>query len=139
MIRSTRGTHMSGRPELSDDPARLANNDTKSGSGRVRDPHEKAMMRMGSAKELEQFFSERSWTDFSAHYEQFPDGAVPESLLKELDGDLALSKVVAGVVGETAEDWIRRAVPALGGLRPVDCLHEEPLRHRLQVCLERMP
>lgn len=97
------------------------------------------MMRMDSAKELERFFSENTWADFSAYYEQLPDSAVPKGILKALGDDLILSKIVVGVVGDGAENWIHREIPALGGLRPVDCLREEPLRRRLQVCLERMP
>ena len=88
--------------------------------------------------ELEQYFNEEYWGDFSLLFSAPIESEGYEFLRQQLD-DEELAKVVWATIGVTSVEWIYREVPALDNIKPIDCLCNEALIKRLKVCLLRMP
>jgi hypothetical protein len=61
-----------------------------------------------------------------------------KELLNLLDNDINLVNVIEARVGESSLFWIKRKIPALNNLRPVDCINNDTLLKRLKECLLRM-
>lgn len=60
-------------------------------------------------------------------------------LADELNGCLDLAVIIYGKRGiKKALWWIEQEVPALDGIRPVDCLKDPELLKRLRECVMRM-
>jgi hypothetical protein len=60
-------------------------------------------------------------------------------LSEKLDGHLDLAVIIYGKRGiKEALWWIEQEVPALEGMKPVDCLKEPELLKRLRECVMRM-
>lgn len=73
---------------------------------------------------------------YSAHY--LDDNA--RELAKKLNNNLDLAVVIYGKRGlNEALWWIEREVPALNGVKPIDCLRAPQLLKRLRECVMRMP
>ena len=78
----------------------------------------------------------RSVEIFSTHY--LDDNA--HFLAKKLDGHLDLAVIIYGKRGlKEGLWWIESEVPALEGVKPVDCLNDPELLKRLRECVMRMP
>ncbi|MCU5771728.1 hypothetical protein N5923_08865 [Erwiniaceae bacterium BAC15a-03b] len=61
-------------------------------------------------------------------------------LAKKLDGNLDLAVIIYGKIGlKEGLWWVEREVPALEGVKPVDCLKDPELLKRLRECVMRMP
>ncbi|MGW1442806.1 hypothetical protein ACWA06_08695 [Serratia rhizosphaerae] len=61
-------------------------------------------------------------------------------IAKRLNGNLDLAVVIYGKRGvKESLWWIEQSVPALEGLKPIDCLKKPELIKRLRECVMRMP
>jgi len=60
-------------------------------------------------------------------------------LLTAFRNNIELAKPICYEFGRDYRDWMLRNIPALDGLRPVDCLDDPQLLNRLKEYLLRMP
>jgi len=71
-----------------------------------------------SAKET---FDEVAWRKFAEYYKNIDVPRIDtEELLKKLGNDIELVRVIEGIVGESAIEWIERKLPALNNGKPVN-------------------
>ncbi|MDN7881330.1 hypothetical protein [Burkholderia aenigmatica] len=91
--------------------------------------------------ELEQYYGgDESWEQFSSLFAKYIDLPEVKELATDLNGHIDLAYTIYWVAGpESAKEWIDSNVPALDGIRPVDCVNDPELVKRLRVCLMRMP
>lgn len=87
---------------------------------------------------IEQYFKEEHWTRYSKLFIEPVDSEQFELLSKQT-GDKELAKVIWGTMNNESLNWINKNVPALEGLKPVDCFSTKELKNRLKECLLRMP
>ncbi|MFS2223465.1 hypothetical protein [Pantoea sp. B65] len=79
----------------------------------------------------------KSYADFYAE-DYLDDNA--RLLAEKLEGHLDLAIIIYGKRGlKEGLWWIEREVPALEGVKPVDCLNDPELLKRLRECVMRMP
>ena len=90
---------------------------------------------------LENFYSgDECWFEFAALFEtQWAKCSFQRELLEKLGGAEDLAMVIYGTLLGTSMDWVEKEVPALEGLKPVDCLNSESGVRRLRTCLHRFP
>jgi hypothetical protein len=87
----------------------------------------------------EQYPGDNAWGEFARVSDGFWDQcAFKDELVTNLK-DLGLAKAVYMLTSDAALDWVFQGVPALDGLRPVDCLVNPVLVCRLRSMLMRMP
>jgi hypothetical protein len=86
---------------------------------------------------LENYFNENNWFIFSECFKNIKTINTGK-ILEKLGGNIELTEVIEGVVGNVAMDWINRKIPALNDVAPVDCINDEKLIKRLKVMLMRM-
>ncbi|WP_143331226.1 hypothetical protein [Burkholderia aenigmatica] len=91
--------------------------------------------------ELEQYYGgDESWEQFSSLFAKYIDLPEVKELATDLNGHIDLAYTIYWVAGpKSAKKWIDSNVPALDGIRPVDCVNDPELVKRLRVCLMRMP
>lgn len=90
---------------------------------------------------LEEYYSgEEHWQDIVDHAndEFWSDFDYKVELMSKLEGNDDIAKVVFAKMGLKSIDWLDRRIPALGNLKPIDCLKSDNLRNRLKECLLRM-
>ena len=90
---------------------------------------------------LEKYYSgDDNWKEFVELYEEFwSENDFQDSLLKELNNDLDIAKVVYGKFPSNTLKIINQKVPALDDLKIIDCVSSKQLILRLRECLMRMP
>jgi len=90
---------------------------------------------------LEKYYSgDDNWKEFVELYEEFwSENDFQDSLLKELNNDLDIAKVVYGKFPSNTLKIIKQKVPALDDLKIIDCVNSKQLILRLRECLMRMP
>lgn len=86
------------------------------------------------------FPGDAAWDEFAALYRAEYAGADAERLAGIMGGHLDIAVVICGKRG-LAEGcwWVNQCVPALDGVRPLDCLRSPVLLRRLKTALMRMP
>jgi hypothetical protein len=89
---------------------------------------------------LEDHYSgDPAWKNFVAcHRNELTDAVPSPDLVAALAGHEDIAIVIASVVGD-APAWIRRPVPALGGLTAIECVATREKVNRLRECLMRFP
>ncbi|MBN3822063.1 hypothetical protein G3O00_00320 [Burkholderia sp. Ac-20384] len=89
---------------------------------------------------LEQYYpGDASWQRFVAVFSQSRSKQEVLELAQSLDGDVDLATVIYEVVGPGYNTWIRRKVPAMDDLTPIDCIRDPALMNRLRTTLMRFP
>jgi hypothetical protein len=85
------------------------------------------------------YAGDEKWKSYSDFYaEDYLDNNA-RLLSEKLDGHLDLAVIIYGKRGiKEALWWIEREVPALEGIKPVDCLKNPELLKRLRECVMRM-
>ena len=86
------------------------------------------------------YAGDKKWKSYSDFYaEDYLDDNA-RLLSEKLDGYLDLAVVIYGKRGlKEGLWWIEREVPALEGVKPINCLNNPELLKRLRECLMRMP
>ncbi|MGE8100868.1 hypothetical protein [Pseudomonas fluorescens] len=80
------------------------------------------------------------WQDFVDLYNKVYLDDDARTLAKALNGNLDMAVVLNGKRGlEEGLWWIEQQVPALGNIRPADCLKNQKLIKRLRMALMSMP
>ncbi len=88
---------------------------------------------------LEQYYSgDSNWIQFASYYKLIPNTMHTIKLIRLLNNDELLAKVIEGLIGEKAINWIMKQIPALDNLRPIDCISTVDLLYRLRTMLMRM-
>lgn len=88
----------------------------------------------------EDYPGDAAWQAFASLYTQEYDDANSRALADVLSGHLDIASIIYGKRGiKEAFWWIEQSVPALDGLRPLDCLADPVLLRRLKTALMRMP
>lgn len=85
------------------------------------------------------YAGDENWKGYSDLYaEDYLDDNA-RLLSERLDGHLDLAVIIYGKRGiKEALWWIEQEVPALEGIKPVDCLEDPELLKRLRECVMRM-
>jgi hypothetical protein len=93
------------------------------------------------ARNLEQYYpGNEAWSNFvKAIPPEIDRYRLKNELVQSLGGDTEIAKVVFFHVGDGAIRWIAEPVPALDGLRPIDCVADQALIRRLKTTLMRIP
>ena len=87
---------------------------------------------------LEKYYiGEKHWKKFAKEYKNIKTKNT-NKLLELLNYNIKLVNVIEGIIGNTSLKWIKRNIPALNNLRPVDCIKSSKLLKRLKECLLRM-
>ncbi|WP_289063028.1 hypothetical protein [uncultured Zobellia sp.] len=91
--------------------------------------------------QLEQYYKgEENWLNFVDLYNEFwNENNNQIELLKALNNNLTIAKVIYGKMGNSSLKWINEKIPALDNLSPIECTKNPELIKRLKVCLKRMP
>lgn len=80
------------------------------------------------------------WQEYVELYEEDYLDNNAQALSSALDGRLDMAVIIYGKRGLVEGLWwITQSVPALDGLRPLDCLDDPMLIRRLRTALMRMP
>ncbi|QKJ85717.1 hypothetical protein PMPD1_0745 [Paramixta manurensis] len=90
---------------------------------------------------LEQYYAgDKKWKSYVDFYaEDYLDDNA-RLLSEKLNGHLDLAIIIYGKRGiKEAFWWIEQEVPALEGIKPLDCLQTPELLNRLRECVMRMP
>lgn len=86
----------------------------------------------------EAYKGDKDWEKFEALFVEFKDEPEVKDIAAKLGGNVGLACVIYQQVGSDGAEWLEREVPALEGIRPIDCLNDPVLIKRLRVCLTRM-
>ena len=88
---------------------------------------------------LEQYYlGDDEWEQFISYYINISNTSHTLQLASSLNGDITLAKTIEGIVGNTSLDWIKRKIPALDNISPIECLNNKNLLMRLRSMLMRM-
>ena len=88
---------------------------------------------------LEKHYDDNLWKDYVKLYESFwIDSEYQKKLLKNLNDKIDIAKVIYGILEEGSLGWIEKTIPALGNIKPIDCIDNEILSKRLKTMLTRM-
>lgn len=88
---------------------------------------------------LEKYYDANLWEDYVKLYESFwTDSEYQKKLLESLKGKIDIAKVIYGILEEESYGWIEKEIPALGNIKPIDCIDNEILLNRLKTMLTRM-
>ena len=91
-----------------------------------------------SEDNLENYYAgEDCWENLAKNYENIETMNTKE-LLNLLNNDIKLVNVIEGIVGNSSIMWIKRNIPALNNMKPIDCINNDFLLIRLKECLLRM-
>lgn len=88
---------------------------------------------------LEKYYDDNLWKDYVKLYESFwIDSEYQKKLLENLNDKIDIAKVIYGILEEESLRWIEKIIPALGNIKPIDCIDNEILSRRLKTMLTRM-
>jgi hypothetical protein len=96
---------------------------------------------MKNKKGLEIYYSgDKNWEDLvTISHDTWDNSKYQLSLIHKLDGNEDIASVIYNKLSTDSINWVERAIPALGNLKPIECIYSEDLKLRLKECLMRMP
>ncbi|CAN1606255.1 hypothetical protein [Pseudomonas mediterranea] len=88
----------------------------------------------------DEYVGDTEWQTFVRRYEEDYLDDSARTLAKSMDDNLDMAVVLYGKRGlKEGLWWMEQVVPALGNIRPVDCLKGPKLIKRLRMALMSMP
>lgn len=88
---------------------------------------------------LEEYYDNNHWEEYVKLYESFwIESEYQKRLLSSLNGKIDIAKVIYGILEEDSQKWIEKIIPALGNIKPINCIDDEILSKRLKTMLTRM-
>lgn len=88
---------------------------------------------------LDAYYNDSYWKNYIDLYNRFwNNGEYQQLLLNDLQNNIDVAKVIYGIFEDDSLEWINTEIPALGNLKPKNCLEDENLLKRLKTLLTRM-
>lgn len=83
----------------------------------------------------------KHWDDFASLFDEYWESTLEqEILLKELEGNIDIAKVIWYTIGNNyALKWIHHKIPAFDNLIPIECINDDLLKKSLKMFLMSMP
>ena len=88
---------------------------------------------------IEEHFDNSLWENYIKLYESFwVNSEYQKTLLKSLNNKVDIAQVIYGILEMESHIWIEKIIPALGNMKPINCIDDEILFKRLKTMLTRM-